>query len=109
MKQNMIIKKLRSRKGESLVEVLVSMLITVLSVSTLAMMIDSSAKLSKKSEETMQEYYEAGNTINRQETDAKTGTLTLKGDNGETFTFPVEYYENDTFSDTPVISYEIME
>ena len=55
--------KLRGRRGESIAEVLVAMLVGCLGLMLLASMITATANLVTKSRKSMDDYYTAGNTL----------------------------------------------
>ena len=100
--------KIRNRDGESIIEVLVSLLISVLSLAMLVTMITTSTKITKASEDKMKEYYDASLTVSKMAVDSGDGTcsLILTNDNDETEKYPytVNYYVNNE-GNVPVISY----
>ena len=62
MKKRML-DKLRSRRGDSLAEVLVAMLISAVALVMLASMIASSGRMIRRSRESMEEYDAANNVL----------------------------------------------
>ncbi len=62
MKKRML-EKLRSRRGDSLAEVLVAMLISAVALVMLASMIASSSRMILRSRESMEEYDAANNVL----------------------------------------------
>ena len=109
MNRTRMIRKLKSTRGESIVEVLVAMLITALSVATLALMINTSVKVTKQSEDIMQGYYAANDALNRQDSSGSDseGTVTMTMDDGdESYDFDIELFENDSIRNIPVIAYK---
>ena len=107
--------KLNSRKGESIAEVLVALLIAALALVMLASMITSSSSMIKSSRIKMQDYYTANNALEtRTGTTAGTGTVTIKIDSfpvkidvTETAGPSVNYYKNAKApSNVQVVSYK---
>ena len=79
------IDKLRSRRGESLTEVLVSTLIAAVALTMLASMVATGARLVNQSRDRLAEYYEAGNGLAAQAPaaeDPETIELRLKDGSG---------------------------
>jgi len=109
-----LLRKIRSQSGESIAEVLVSLLIAALAMLLLAGMINASSNLISKSRSKMQEYYEANNAIVQQSSSGTTGSATLtevdsEGNtvsDGVSQSIDVTYFENDTFTNKPVITYK---
>ena len=107
--------KLNSRKGESIGEVLVALLISALALVMLASMITASTRMIQSSRDKLNEYYLANNTLtDRPETGSGSGTVTIKEggavvklDVGSTDgTISVKYYKNDKApANTQVVSY----
>ena len=75
-----VIGKLRSSRGESLTEVLISTLIAAVALVMLASMVATGANLVEQSKDRLTAYYEAGNALAAQEpeTDGPTIELELK-------------------------------
>ncbi len=62
MKKRML-EKLRSRRGDSIAEVLVAMLISAVALVLLASMITSSSRMIRRSRESMEDYDAANNVL----------------------------------------------
>ena len=91
-------KKLNSQAGETITEVLVSLLIAALALTMLAGMISSTVSLVTRSKETMNRYYE-GNAKLEQHSDGEPATVTIKATNGEVMETPgIILYENHVFN-----------
>jgi len=109
-----ILRKVRSRSGESIAEVLVSLLIAALAMLLLAGMINASSNLITKSRAKMQEYYDANNAIVQQSSSGTNGTATLTEvdtdgntvSNGVLQSIDVTYFKNNTFTNKPVMTYK---
>ncbi|MDD3277258.1 MAG: hypothetical protein PHG16_00030 [Lachnospiraceae bacterium] len=69
-------KKLRSRKGESLSETLVGVLISAIALLLLASMVMAATRIVSNSEAHMTKFYEGMNKIESQ-SDPSSGTLTI--------------------------------
>jgi type II secretory pathway component PulJ len=99
---NKIKEKLKSGKGESIAEVLVSLLISSLALVMLASMINSSSRIIQSSKANMEKYYSANNVLEARTAAAdNSGTLSIKNGSkavhlryGEG-TVSVNYYKND--------------
>ena len=107
-----IFRKLRSKAGETIAEVLIALLVSSLGLVILAQMINASANMIKNSEVKMQEYYSENNKLDKQDQSEADGTGTLKitlngASEGEKveLTENIEYYENKTLAGIDVISY----
>ena len=105
-------KKLRSNKGESIAETLISLLIACVALIMLAGMITAATKLVSKSKTSMQDYYTENNSVATGSTTSGTGssttiTISTSPSSQLTITQDVTYYQNNTFSNSPVIAYEI--
>ncbi|HPX70630.1 MAG TPA: prepilin-type N-terminal cleavage/methylation domain-containing protein [Bacillota bacterium] len=108
--------KISSRRGESLTEVLVALLIASLAMAMLAGMIQASVKITGSAESKMQEYYTVSNALAIKDTDPEAtyseGTIGLKYKNGS----PVRLIPNSNsievfyfiknFSETDLLSYK---
>ena len=93
--------KLRGRKGESIAEALVGLMIAALALVLLASMIGTSARMILKSEDDMDEYVSGQNALNSR-TGGTGATVTL------TVTSPVPAALTDKGSDSiPVDRYQI--
>lgn len=108
MKQNKdrMLKKLRSREGETLTELLVSVLVIVLGLTMFATAMMSSKKMLEKGDAVMQAYYTRRNILEGEEAkDDRNGRLILKqNDTAEDFALPAGNegagkYKIDLYSD----------
>lgn len=121
------LRKLKNRRGETITETLVALLIASIALVMLASMISSTSSIVTTSTKAMQEYYNANNRMLSHGTAATTGEGTGSGSaEGNTtgsaqITFSitgtdstlnlepqnVTLYENNRFEKTPVISYQV--
>ena len=115
--------KIKNRRGESIAETLIALLISSGGLLMLATMITSGARMVEKSRDTMSGYYARNNAVAAMETytpdsdeeEARftKGNVTLQlktdtaGDQLKPQTFAVVYYENDWLKTKPVISYQL--
>ena len=116
-------RKLRSRAGESIAEVLVALLIAALAMATLAGMIGATYSMVEKSKTTMKSYVDANNGLVTQDSGGTDGKATLSITVGEGSTqtstpvkisegdaddktISVVYFSNSQISGKTVISYE---
>lgn len=99
-------RKLREKKGESIIESLIAILICTLSIGMLVMMVTTSTKLIKKSEDGMAQYKDGLNDMISGDADAKDGngnvTITM---NGTAFEVAVDYYQCDGIGGTSVVAF----
>ena len=100
-------RKLSSRAGETLIEVLAALLISALAILMLSQAVASSVRLITKSEKVMGDYYAANNELatraGRPDGYAHV-TMTVDGMRlGDDLT--VEYYVNDSAAGAAVVSY----
>ncbi len=112
--------KILSRRGETLTEVLVALLIACLSMSMLAGMIQASIKIINSADGKMEDYYEAGNRLASKELpdDDIGGTVSFSYEDASGSSIPikllpaensiaVDYYTNSVLGETKkVVSYE---
>lgn len=104
-----MMKKLRSRAGESIGETLVALLISSLALVMLAGAIGAAARMVTRSKTAMEAYYatDKGMVERAASAGAGTGSVALSGTDGtETITgsYSVNYYQNSLGS-TAVFSY----
>ena len=100
---NRIKEKLHNNKGESIAEVLVSLLISSLALVMLASMINSSSRIIQSSKVNMESYYSANNALEaRTGTASGSGTLSIEDGSNKAVhlsygggTVSVNYYKND--------------
>jgi len=106
--------KLRGRRGESIAETLVALLISSLALLMLAGAITSANRVVSRSRVAMENYYATdqamatpGGSTEWLSSGSTTLTLSGTGLGGESLsgTYSVTYSENDTFGSIPVISY----
>ena len=101
-----LLKKLRSRAGESISETLVALLIASLALVMLAGMISSTVSMVSRSEKTMAEYY--ANDILETGSGTETVTITIQDANtGLNETETAAAGRNTRISGTPVIAYRL--
>ena len=108
---NRLSNKLNSRTGETIAETLVALLISALALIMLAGAISTTSRVVTESENKMQEYYTANNSL--AEPSGNNGTLTIadsEGKNvilfGTTSSIDIAYSKNDAFSGHPVVAYK---
>ena len=111
-------RKLRSRAGESLTEVLAALLVSALALTMLAAMISSSGKMIQKSEDKMEDYIAADRALVQKEggtSDTVTASFSVDGnpmklsdENEESF-FKVTCFQNTEFGGDGIISYKVTE
>ncbi len=73
-----IARKLRSRRGETLTEMLVSIVILGLSIAMMATMIITSTKITERSTAKDREYQDQLSAAEAQETSSATGNVTIE-------------------------------
>ena len=91
-------KKIKSRAGETIAEVLIALLISSLALVMLASMISATQSMVAKSEKKMSEYYDANDVLENLDSDDKKGTLTVTVKDSTNFisiSNSEPYYEND--------------
>lgn len=99
--KKLIVRKLKNRKGESIGEVLVSLLISALALVMLASMITSSSRMIQSSKVKLQDYYVANNALEtRTGTNSGTGTVLVKVGGTQ-----VKFDVTKTPADLPSVSY----
>jgi len=105
--------KILSNGGETLTEVLVSLLIAGLALAMFAGMIQASVNIADSSEAKMQEYYTANNNLALKTIpEATGGTVSLTKGTDIYNLFPgssgvdVDYFVNDKLGGVEVMSYE---
>ncbi len=107
--KELMIRKLRSDAGETITEVLVSLLISAIALAMLASMIQASANMITTSKDKLGLYYDANNNLGTQTTSSTDThpTLELKYTNSSFATkkYTLTLYENKEIGNTTVISY----
>ena len=106
-----VFRKLKSRKGETISETLVALLISSLALTMLAGAITASANLVEKSRTKMDSYYaasEQGNGVIKMSGAGTEGTVTITAVSGglDAQTYTIVYYGNEEFTRYPVYSYK---
>lgn len=105
-------KKLKSKSGESITEVLVALLVSSLGLMILAGMISSSFRLISGSRNAVERYVDAQNELVERDDGGAEGTLRVSSDDFNRLTdddetdINVYYYKNDV-AGRPVISYGV--
>lgn len=94
-------KKLRSRRGETLVGILVAIFIIAISAALFATMYTASMKINLSAQEQDERFYEAVGTLekmeNSEDTSVSDGELTYSSENGDQ-TIVVEFLTQDGLS-----------
>lgn len=106
--------KLHSNSGESLIESLVAVLISALSITFLVTAIVSSTKITAQSRKAMDEYYSANDEVIIQSGEGTDGTMALTSSGyyvkitpeQENDRIRVRFYTNDRLRDVKVTSYK---
>ena len=102
-----MIKKLSSRRGESIGETLVALLISALALMMLAGAVSSALNLVSKSKLVMDDYYHANNAVaERAEATAVNGPDLDPSALAPLPNYEVKYWANEQLS-TPVIAYRL--
>ena len=108
-------RRIKSRSGESITEVLVALLVSTLGIVLLAGMINSSSIMINQSKDKITEFVRESKTVVEQKDDPAYGTDTVEivennvsiklfdGDKGAS----IEYFENDAAGKTVVKSYKV--
>ncbi len=97
-------KKLKSRGGESLTEVLVSVLISAVALTMLASMISASTGMVKQSREKLDDYYTNNNGLVTHTGTSVSGFAEFGTESGKVYD-QVSYLENDESIGHAVIAY----
>jgi len=111
-----LMKKLNSRAGESIAEVLVALLISALALVMLASMITASTRIITQSKTTMESYYAENNTLELRTAESSlAGTVSIKNGSSDVYLvygqsplnpIQVKYYKNSHSTKTQVVSYK---
>ena len=103
----MIRRKCKSRRGETLIEALISLLIASLALTMLAGMIFKSKTLIEKSREDMEAYTERINALNdpARADSVSDANVTIAFDSGDSVSIPVAYVRENASAGVPIISY----
>lgn len=111
--------KLKSLSGESIAEVMITLLIAALALTMLASVIFTSSKVITRSKANLAAYYDANNVLESQSGTARNVSASVQvqtGGSGDTATWgpvnlvtggsmAVQCYVNDTLSAKPVVAY----
>lgn len=106
--------KLRSKRGESIIEVMVAIVIGLFSVLMLGEVISTSAKLDRESRETMSQYYASNNQLASAFADnsaaGQAGLVRIKGtgDDNTEIKVDVQYFVNDKIGTNKVAAYRVI-
>ena len=102
-----ICRKLRSKAGETIAEVLISLLISSIALIILAEMIGAATNMVTSSENTLKAYYEESNNLAQQTTGSSSASVTLTMD-GTEFSEPINLFENEKkLGGVEVMSYKL--
>ncbi len=115
MKAMNAMKKLKNRKGESLAETLIALLIAALGIVLLAGMIAGAFRIITRSKAAAEEYTAAENLIIAQGDGGVSGTVTINSagsavklsDESTSANIGVVYYISSETSGNPAISYKV--
>ena len=106
--------KLRSRRGETIAEVLVALLISALGLVLLAGMIGTATRLITDSRAQTEAYIEAENALAAQSGSGKAGTVgfslgstPIRLADGEAEAVPVAFFTNGGQGDKAILSYKV--
>ncbi len=107
-------RRLRGRAGETIAEVLVATLISVIALAMLAAMIRTASSMIMGSEDSMKAYYQENSGLANQTTAKGTATVKVTMDGTTVIAYgaatgglPVNYYENSAAAGEPVRSYRL--
>ena len=116
--------RLRSKKGESIAEVLVAVLLSAIGLTMLATMISATSKMVIRSRNLTKEYVEQNNQlVEKADTSTRTGSVQVLQVNStssaatpiklygvptanEDYSIPVKYYVNSRVGNVEVTSYK---
>ena len=98
-------KKLSNKKGDSIAEVLVALLISAVALVMLASMINSSASLTESSKNRMQTYYSSSVDLAERTAPSTNGTAVISEGGTEIGSYAVTYYVNPDVNGDPVVTY----
>ncbi|MBR2547688.1 MAG: hypothetical protein IKF07_05820 [Eubacterium sp.] len=105
--KEMIKRKLHSRRGETIAETLISMLIAALALTMLAGAIAFSFNMIQESRKNLAAYYENSNKMATfPDGSTSSGTVTIKGGGDVTKDYTVTVVENNAFKRIKVVAYK---
>lgn len=118
LKKGLLVKplcaKVRSVRGESLTEVLVSILVSGLAILMLGMAISAATDTNLHSKKAMDDYYKANNDIATLSNSEGSSAVTLRegppNGSGQPVNLnnsTVYFYSSEGFDSTPVVSYNV--
>ena len=111
--KNRLIRKIKSRAGESLAEVLIAVLIIAVSAMLLASMISSTLSIVTRSETAYEEYYQENETLETfSSSTPSTVTINITGSDGSEAGYSiapidVNCAKNERISSHTVVSYMV--
>ena len=109
--KTLVIDKLKGNSGESIAETLVAVLIAAFALLMLAGTINTASNLITKSQNTLNEYYEANNNLEQRKNGISDKSVTItENTNKITFignTYSATVYENDVLGTGTVTAYDI--
>ena len=102
--------KLNSNTGESIAETLISLLIVSLGLLMLAGAISAASRSVQSSNEKMGEYYNANDSMVKQERSNGNSSVTISSKRGDfslkDASYPIQYYQNTVLGDKKVTTYK---
>ena len=109
MKKQML-KKLRSKSGESIAETLVAVLIAALALLMLAGTINTASRLITRSKTALDAYYTENNKLSEHSSSNSSGTSTVTVSSGAGaadgwISCTVDLYKNDKIGSAPVVAF----
>ena len=103
-------KKIKSGVGETISETLIALLIAALALVMLAGAIAASSRVVNKGRDKLGSYYSVNNGLVNRSTSNRVGSITISDSASSSGigsqSFSVAYYENNVFSNNPVIAYK---
>ena len=100
------VRKLRSRRGESIAEVLIALLITAMGMAVLAGMISSASKIVQNSEDAVKTFIQAENSLAAQSGTRQGGQALMEFDNQSAAPITIEVFASDSGNGTLLYSYK---
>ena len=103
-----MLRKLKSKAGETIGETLVALLIASFALLMLAGAISTSTGIITRSSDKIDNYFEKANSSLVEMKDAASGNVVIKEKTGSVrMNVPVTYGTNDDLGDKPVISFKV--
>lgn len=100
-----VLKKLRSKAGESISETLISLLVASLALMMLAGAVSSGTGMITKSRTKLGEYYEKNDALVMVSPNPSDASITIKADGLTDQTVQIQYTQNTEFGSQTVVSY----